>query len=51
MKALEEQNTFLDGLTTKNLINNMGDLTTLTAKGAENLEKSLESLREKDLDH
>ena len=31
------------------LINNMGDLTTLTAKGAENLEKSLESLREKDL--
>ena len=31
------------------LINNMGDLTTLTAKGAENLEKSLESLQEKDL--
>ena len=31
------------------LINNMGNLTTLTQKGAENLEKSLESLREKDL--
>jgi chemotaxis protein MotB len=27
----------------------MGNLTTLTAKGADNLEKSLESLREKDL--
>ena len=31
------------------LINNMGDLTTLTSKGADNLEKSLESLQEKDL--
>jgi len=31
------------------LINNTGDLTTLSKKGAENLEKSLESLREKDL--
>lgn len=31
------------------LINNMGNLTTLTAKGAENLEKSLESIREKDI--
>ncbi|MCM5663406.1 OmpA/MotB family protein [Galbibacter mesophilus] len=31
------------------LINNMGNLTTLTSKGADNLEKSLESLREKDL--
>lgn len=31
------------------LINNMGNLTTLTTKGASNLEKSLESLREKDL--
>ena len=27
----------------------MGNLTTLTTKGAENLEKSLESLQEKDL--
>ncbi|NAS30829.1 OmpA family protein [Flavobacteriaceae bacterium R38] len=31
------------------LINNLGNLTTLTQKGAENLEKSLESLKEKDL--
>lgn len=31
------------------LINNLGNLTTLTQKGAENLEKSLESLQEKDL--
>lgn len=31
------------------LINNMGNMTTLTKKGAENLEKSLESLKEKDL--
>lgn len=33
----------------QDLINNIGNLTTLTTKGAENLEKSLESLREKDL--
>lgn len=31
------------------LINNMGNLTTLSSKGAQNLEKSLESMREKDL--
>lgn len=31
------------------LINNMGNMTTLTAKGAENVEKALESLKEKDL--
>jgi len=31
------------------LINNVGNLTTLTSKGAQNLEKSLESLKEKDL--
>ncbi|WP_461532854.1 OmpA/MotB family protein [Sinomicrobium sp.] len=31
------------------LIDNMGNLTTLSKKGAENLEKSLESLREKDM--
>lgn len=31
------------------LISNVGNLTTLTKKGAENLEKSLESLKEKDL--
>ncbi|HTO36417.1 MAG TPA: hypothetical protein VLZ72_09265, partial [Flavobacterium sp.] len=31
------------------LISNMNNLTMLTSKGAENLEKSLESLKEKDL--
>jgi len=48
LSALEEQNSFLKA-NNQELINNMGDLTTLTAKGAENLEKSLESLQEKDL--
>jgi chemotaxis protein MotB len=48
LSALEEQNAFLKA-NNQELINNMGDLTTLTAKGAENLEKSLESLQEKDL--
>ena len=48
MKTLEEQNAFLKS-NNQELINNMGNLTTLTAKGAENLEKSLESLQEKDL--
>ncbi|KPM33530.1 Putative flagellar motor protein MotB [Croceitalea dokdonensis DOKDO 023] len=48
MDALAEQNAFLKA-NNQELINNMGDLTTLTAKGAENLEKSLESLQEKDL--
>lgn len=48
LKTLEEQNAFLKA-NNQELINNMGDLTTLTAKGADNLEKSLESLREKDL--
>jgi len=33
----------------QSLIDNTGNLTTLSKKGAENLEKSLESLREKDL--
>lgn len=33
----------------QDLINNVGNLTTLTSKGAQNLEKSLESLKEKDL--
>ncbi len=48
LDALEDQNTFLRA-NNQELINNMGDLTTLTAKGADNLEKSLESLQEKDL--
>lgn len=33
----------------QDLIKQIGDMTTLTTKGAENLEKSLESMREKDL--
>ena len=33
----------------QDLINNVGNLTSLTSKGAQNLEKSLESLKEKDL--
>ncbi|WP_274474524.1 OmpA/MotB family protein [Mangrovimonas aestuarii] len=47
-KALKDQNDLLKA-NNQELINNMGNLTTLTTKGAENLEKSLESLREKDL--
>lgn len=48
LSTLEDQNAFLKA-NNQDLINNMGDLTTLTTKGAENLEKSLESLQEKDL--
>jgi chemotaxis protein MotB len=48
LKALEDQNNFLKA-NNQELINNMGNLTTLTSKGAANLEKSLESLQEKDL--
>lgn len=47
-KALEEQLAELKK-TNSELIQNSKDLTILTTKGAENLEKSLESLREKDL--
>ncbi len=35
--------------TNKSLFNQQGNLTTLTQKGAENLEKTLESLKEKDM--
>lgn len=48
LNTLEEENAFLKA-NNQELINNMGNLTTLTAKGADNLEKSLESLKEKDL--
>ena len=48
MKTLQDQNKFSKA-NNQELINNMGNLTTLTTKGAENLEKSLESLKEKDL--
>lgn len=47
-KALTDQVTTLKA-NNQDLINNLGNLTTLTTKGAQNLEKSLESLREKDL--
>ncbi len=48
LQTLADQNDFLKA-NNQELINNMGNLTTLTTKGAENLEKSLESLQEKDL--
>jgi len=48
LKSLKEQVTFLSN-NNKDLINNMGNLTTLSQKGAENLEKSLESMKEKDI--
>ncbi|WP_158978362.1 OmpA family protein [Cellulophaga sp. L1A9] len=48
LKTLEDQNAFLKS-NNQDLINNMGNLTTLSSKGAQNLEKSLESLQEKDL--
>ena len=48
LQTLKQQIDFLKS-NNQELIDNMGDLTTLTTKGAENLEKSLESLREKDL--
>ncbi len=48
LKTLQDQNSFLKA-NNQELINNMGNMTTLTSKGAENLEKSLESLKEKDL--
>lgn len=48
LQSLEDQNSFLKA-NNQELIRNMGDLTELTSKGAENLEKSLESLQEKDL--
>jgi chemotaxis protein MotB len=48
LETLEDQNAFLKA-NNQELINNMGNLTTLTTKGADNLEKSLESLQEKDL--
>ena len=48
LAALSEQNKFLRA-NNQDLIDNIGNLTTLTQKGAENLERSLESLKEKDL--
>ena len=48
LRALEDQNAYLKKQS-DDLINNVGNLTTLTHKGAENLEKSLESIKEKDV--
>jgi chemotaxis protein MotB len=47
VSALEDQLRFLKA-NNQDLINNLGNLTTLSQKGAENLERSLESLKEKD---
>ena len=46
--ALKSQVTYLNA-TNGELINQIGDFTDLTIKGASNLEKSLESMKEKDL--
>ena len=46
--TLAEQNKFL-AANNQDLINNIGNLTTLSQKGAENLEMSLESMKEKDI--
>ena len=48
LATLEEQNKFLKA-NNQDLINNIGNLTTLSQKGAENLEMSLESMKEKDV--
>ncbi|GEM54016.1 flagellar motor protein MotB [Flavobacterium branchiophilum NBRC 15030 = ATCC 35035] len=48
LTSLREQN---DNLKKNNtdLINNMGNMTTLSTKGAQNIEKALETIKEKDL--
>ena len=48
VKALSSQNDFLRS-NNQELMNNMDNFTTLTSKGAENLEKTLESLKEKEI--
>ena len=48
LTELKEQVKFLKA-NNQDLINNLGNLTTLSQKGAENLEKSLESMKEKDV--
>lgn len=48
MQSLADQVKFLKA-NNQVLIDNMGNLTELSSKGAENLEKSLESMQEKDL--
>lgn len=48
LATLTAQNQFLKS-NNQDLINNIGNLTTLSQKGAENLEMSLESMKEKDI--
>ena len=48
IESLKDQVRFLKE-NNQGLINNLGNLTTLSQKGAENLEKSLESMKEKDV--
>ena len=48
LATLQEQNQFLKA-NNQDLINNIGNLTTLSQKGAENLEMSLDSMKEKDI--
>ena len=47
-EALEKQNEYLKKNNSE-LINNVGNMTTLTQQGAANIEKALESIKEKDL--
>ncbi|HMK06225.1 MAG TPA: hypothetical protein VK476_01765, partial [Flavobacterium sp.] len=47
-EAMSSQMDFLKKNNT-DLINNMGNMTTLSTKGAQNIEKALESMKEKDL--
>lgn len=47
-ESLSGQNEFLKKNNT-DLINNMGNMTTLTHQGAQNIEKALETIKEKDL--
>ena len=48
LATITEQNRFLTA-NNQDLINNIGNLTTLSKKGADNLERSLESMKEKDI--
>tara|TARA_B100001175_G_C19506196_1_gene640996 strand:- start:362 stop:1210 length:849 start_codon:yes stop_codon:yes gene_type:complete len=48
LASLQDRVTFLQA-NNQDLINNIGNLTTLSQKGAENLEMSLESMKEKDM--
>lgn len=47
-ETLEKQNEYLK-TNNSELINNVGNMTTLTTKGAQNIEKALETIKEKDL--